>query len=169
MLPAIADYFGTSIDNLLGTDSIQKETDLENYRRQYSDLIFSPDKQLDLAEKYHKKYPGSIDIMQNLVYLLANQDGKTKEVCKRIETLCNRILSDTSDSKQKQEALFTLCMMAEEPNANKYLLQCPSVTTTFFRKSQQEKMHFYAITQAPPKPNFRYTVIFSLEMNRDCI
>ncbi len=126
MLPAIADYFDTSVDDLLGTDSIKKEADLESYRREYSALIHSPDKRLALVEKYHKKYPGNTEIMLHLVYLLVNEANKTQEECRRIENLCNRILSDTSDPKQKQEALFTLCMVAEEPNANKYLAKCPS-------------------------------------------
>ena len=127
MLPAIADFFNTSVDEMLGTDAIRKNKDLQMYQEQYAALIFSPEKRLDLTEQYYKKYPGNCEIHSNLVYLLCECGiDKTKKEKKRIENLCNRILSESSNEVDKEKALVTLCMIAEEDDVWTYLNSCPT-------------------------------------------
>ncbi|MBQ8399107.1 MAG: helix-turn-helix transcriptional regulator [Clostridia bacterium] len=127
MLPAIADYFNTSVDEMLGTDTIRKNKDLQVYQERFAALIFSPEKRLNLTEQYYKKYPGNCEILSNLVYLLCECGfDKTKEEKKRIENLCNRILSESSNAVDKEKALVTLCVIAEKEDVLNYLNLCPT-------------------------------------------
>ena len=110
MLPAIADFFRTTVDDMLGIDTIHKEAELEEYRRQFSKLFFNPQKRLELTEAYHRKYPSNTDITSQLIYMLIeNELYKSPEEKKRIENLCNDILSASNDTRAKEEALITLC------------------------------------------------------------
>lgn len=127
MLPAIADFFRTTVDDMLGIDTIHKEAELEEYRKQFSQLIFNPQKRLELTEAYHRKYPSNTDITSQLIYMLIeNELYKSPEEKKRIENLCNDILSASNDTRAKEEALITLCSVMDETTSEKYFPLCPS-------------------------------------------
>ena len=56
LLPAIANFFEITVDELIGNDEISAKEDVQkNYFNVHGKL--SPDENLALALKYHRKYP----------------------------------------------------------------------------------------------------------------
>ena len=67
LLPSIANFFEVTVDELIGNDEISAKEDIQN---NFFDVVnsLSPDEQLKLALKYHKKYPRNWHIATSLMH-----------------------------------------------------------------------------------------------------
>ena len=59
LLPGIANFFGVTIDELMGNDEIGRQEDLKNCYERYTQLE-TPEERYDLAMEYRRKYPDQI-------------------------------------------------------------------------------------------------------------
>ncbi len=95
LLPAIANYFGVSIDKLLSNDADSKESALQRFYEKINALPFGTLEQMQFAEEYYHTYPDNDriafilqDIMKN--YLLINKD-KTSDYLPTMKKLYHRL------------------------------------------------------------------------------
>ena len=57
MIPAIANYFGVTIDTILLNDSRSKEKDLKEFEEKYYTLSWKIPEQIEFTREYCRKYP----------------------------------------------------------------------------------------------------------------
>ena len=65
MLPAIASFFGTSVDNLLGINKIEQERKIQHYCNEYSRLWseHKPEDVTALMKQAVCEFPGNFDLL----------------------------------------------------------------------------------------------------------
>lgn len=72
MLPTIASFFGVTVDSLLGTDMIEKEKRINEYRENYSRLISKgkTSQARDMLKTAISEFPGNYDLLSKYLNAL---------------------------------------------------------------------------------------------------
>jgi len=114
LLPTIANFFEVTVDELIGNDEINAKEDVQkNFFNVINSL--SLDEQLDLALKYHKKYPRNWHIATSLMHRITRYHGNMEdEYRKRLVDIGERILKDCTDSTMRRSAVTAMCMVCDE-------------------------------------------------------
>jgi len=72
LLPSIANYFGITVDELLGTDKQSAEDEIALFTIRYNKLHGKPEDQLEFALETFRKYPNEFEAARcaahNIVY-----------------------------------------------------------------------------------------------------
>ena len=69
MLPRVANFFGITVDELIGNDEVAREDDIEDFRNRYWNIGSAKAgcaEKIALAKEYYRKYPQNYDIMWHL-------------------------------------------------------------------------------------------------------
>lgn len=114
LLPAIANYFEVTVDELIGNDEISAKEDVQ---KNYFNVIqnCSPDDKLELALKYHKKYPRDWHIATSLMHEITRRHrDKLEEYKPLLNEIAERILKDCTDSISRRNAVKSMCMICDE-------------------------------------------------------
>ena len=114
LLPAIANFFEVTVDELIGNDEISAKEDVQ---KNFFEVInsLSLDDQLDLALKYHKKYPRNWHIATSLMHRITRYQGNREvEYRKLLVDIGERILKDCTDSTMRKSAVTAMCMVCDE-------------------------------------------------------
>jgi len=114
LLSTIANFFEVTVDELIGNDEINAKEDVQkNFFNVINSL--SLDEQLDLALKYHKKYPRNWHIATSLMHRITRYHGNMEdEYRKRLVDIGERILKDCTDSTMRRSAVTAMCMVCDE-------------------------------------------------------
>ncbi len=100
MLPTIASFFGVTVDSLLGTDMIEKEKKINEYRKEYSRLWNEGriDKARDMLKTAICEFPGNYDLLAKylnaLIYAQYDDDyllsikAEVQRVYDTVQTYC---------------------------------------------------------------------------------
>ena len=109
LLPAMADYFRVSIEQLLGADEGRRKERLEEILAEYQKAIFAGKIEdcIRIARAGLKEFPNSYELMDKLMYALfaagddAVPNGKENDTKNRDEiiSLAERILDGCTDDK----------------------------------------------------------------------
>ena len=121
LLPSIANFFGITVDELIGNDEISAKEDIQkNYFFRLHDRPV--DERLELSLKYHKKYPRDWHIATSLMHQITryNRD-KIDEYKPMLTEICERILKECSDTTSRQNAVKSMCMICDEEDIGKWL------------------------------------------------
>ncbi|MBQ2254739.1 MAG: helix-turn-helix transcriptional regulator [Clostridia bacterium] len=115
LLPAIALYFGVTVDTLLDVDKARVEEKIAacleeslRYRNQGEN-----EKNLALWEKAYKEFPTDCRVMKELMEAI-NREAQypcPKEKAQRIISLGERILETSTDNSLREDAVFFLCQL----------------------------------------------------------
>jgi len=134
LLPAIANFFEVTIDELIGNDEISAKEDIQkNFFGVVNTL--SPDDQLNLALKYHKKYPRNWHVATSLMHRIARYRGNNEnEYKKTLSDICERILKDCTDSTMRRSAVEAMCMICDEQEIGEWL----NKDTVFYYEGRHE-------------------------------
>ena len=120
LLPAIANFFEVTVDELMGNDEISAREDIDkNFFQCYHAL--SPDEQLELALKYHKKYPRNWHIATALLHTIAHHHRNKEGYRKLCSELCERILKECTDAVSRKRAVEAMCIMCREDEVGEWL------------------------------------------------
>lgn len=121
LLPSIANYFEVTVDELIGNDEISAKEDVQkNYFNVVHNL--SPDEQLTLALKYHKKYPRNWHIATSLMHTIIRCHKEHEEDYEKLlNDICERILKDCTDSVMRKSAVEVMCMICDEEKIGEWL------------------------------------------------
>ncbi len=121
LLPSIANYFGITIDELIGNDELSAKRDIEENFFGVLHLI-TDDERLELALKYHKKYPRDWHIATVLMHeITRNHRDKLDEYRQYLYTLCERLLEECHDSVLRNDAVRSVCMICDEKEIDGWL------------------------------------------------
>ncbi len=120
LLPALADFFGISIDELLGYRLSEREAALERIKEEMSRLSENGtiDERIAFARKAYSRYPSNNDIKGNLAVCLYHQWEETHNntLITEIESLCYSIIESTNDPDTQYKNIFTLISLYGETN-----------------------------------------------------
>lgn len=119
LVPAIANFFGVSADELLGITTPEQTEELKQYENRYFELNRKGKvlAKIDLCREVLKKYPRNYQWMLNLAYGLVSycatseQNNYSKEHNFKEEaiSICEKILADCTDEGHRQSAIQILC------------------------------------------------------------
>ena len=134
LLPTIANFFEVTVDELIGNDEINAKEDVQkNFFNVINSL--SLDEQLDLALKYHKKYPRNWHIATSLMHIITRYQGNREvEYRKLLVDIGERILKDCTDSTMRKSAVTAMCMVCDEEEIGALLNR----DTTFWYEGRHE-------------------------------
>ena len=103
LLPAIADYFHVTIDELMGMESYKDEREIEKVFEQCmeNDRKGQVHKSVKLLKDTAKKYPTNFTILMHLVKELnfeyASDSSKEHENCEMVIDIASRVLNECAD------------------------------------------------------------------------
>ena len=103
LLPAIADYFHVTIDELMGMESYKDEREIEEVFEQCmeNDRKGQVHKSVKLLKDTAKKYPTNFTILMHLVKELnfeyASDSSKEHENCEMVIDIASRVLNECAD------------------------------------------------------------------------
>ena len=121
LLPAIANYFEITVDELIGNDEISAKEDIQNH---YFNVIGSldHDEHLELSLRYNKKYPRNWRIATTLMHEISHYHRDKLDTYKTfLYDLCERLLKACTDSVLRRNAIRSICMICEEDEINDWL------------------------------------------------
>ena len=134
LLPSIANYFGVTVDELIGNDEISAREDVQ---KNYFDVVqkLTREERLALALKYNKKYPRNWHIAASLMNEISRHHrDKLGEYREMLYALCERLLKECTDSVIRRNAVASICLICEEDKVNFWL----SKDTAFWHEKRYE-------------------------------
>lgn len=113
LLPAIANYFGITVDELIGNDKISVEEDIAAFPRKY--YAVKGEERLNLGLTYYRKYPNNFMIMDMLAGEIT-YDGfyKTSVYRKLLGEMCERIIRECTDVQIRSNAIIYMCEVTDD-------------------------------------------------------
>ncbi len=138
LLPAIALYFGVTVDELLSVDRARIDEKIKAYQDESHRLKNAGENEKNLAlwESAYAEFPNDCRVLFGLM-LAINRGGTypcPKEDAERIIMLGERILAESKDNRLREETVQALCYVYEsigdQENALKYADMGGSMFTT---------------------------------------
>ena len=109
LLPGLANYFGVSVDKLIGMDEISNANKLNEIHGK-ANVLYGARKYreaIELLETALKTFPNDAGLMNCLAFSLALEEG----VSGRAIQLCERAIAEASDDKLRATAIAGLCFL----------------------------------------------------------
>ena len=75
-LPAIANYFGVTIDELLSNDEDGRKKALEECRKKINDIPYASEEQIEIVLDYHRRYPDDLRYTRMLCFNISDHITK---------------------------------------------------------------------------------------------
>ena len=124
LLPAIANYFGVSIDRLLSNDITSKEEDRKRFYDTVNTFQRGSLEQMQFVEGYCVKYPDNdryAFILQDIItnYILQNEDKKALYM-PRVVALFERL----NETCYREDTLRNIISICEEEDLEQWLELC---------------------------------------------
>ena len=118
LLPALADFFSVSTDELLGYKLSEREEELANIKKELRRLaeVGTHQEKLSFARDAFVKFPNDYKIKVYLAACLSDEWNNTheKSLIHESETLCLSVIDDCHDEDIRYEAIFTLSSIYSE-------------------------------------------------------
>ena len=118
LLPALADFFSVSTDELLGYKLSEREEELANIKKELRRLaeVGTHQEKLSFARDAFVKFPNDYKIKVYLAACLSDEWNNTheKSLIRESETLCLSVIDDCHDEDIRYEAIFTLSSIYTE-------------------------------------------------------
>ncbi len=112
LLPALADFFSVSTDELLGYKRSQREEEIANIKKEISRLAEDGtiEERVAFARSAIARYPADFEIKENLAVCLYHLwcDTKNNDLIKEIENLCLSVVADCRDEDIRYDAINVL-------------------------------------------------------------
>lgn len=112
LLPRIANFFGITVDELIGNDEVNRKEDIESFRKRFWNM--GSTKQafvecLELAKEYYVKYPGEYEIMHDLGYAIVNNMQTIAENKELLKEIHEKIMSGCTDEQYRRDSIHNMC------------------------------------------------------------
>lgn len=118
LLPALADFFSVSTDELLGYKLSEREEEIAKIKKEMSRLaeVGTIEERLSLARNAVSLYPSDFEFKENLVnclYHLWHYTWNT-DLVKEIENLCSDVIEDCKDENIRYDAIIILISIYDD-------------------------------------------------------
>lgn len=136
LLPVIANYFGITVDELIGSDKAAIEADMKRY---YEGLNENGRANLEHCLAYHRKYPNNYAIMNDLCIMIMNtRSHKKPEYMEMLRRLCERIIAECTESHIRESAIWHMCDAAEGEEFEKWAKMLPvNYCNTYYERLER--------------------------------
>ncbi len=133
-LPVIANYFGVTIDTLLGNDRAD-EVVFEEYKGKYYEPTKSDDFEgkINVALEYYRKYPKSSridDYASNIVYMINevlkknNSRENREKYVPLLKEICERNISKSTNRFVRRDSIRAMCSNCDDEDFDKWYDMC---------------------------------------------
>ena len=124
LLPAIANFFEITVDELIGNDKISMEEDLKNFRRNFHSL--KGEEALKFGLAYHRKYPNDYDIMSCLCSCIVRYESyRSPESMKLLRDLSERIIGECTDAETREDTIYRMCEATDGEEFERWVSMLP--------------------------------------------
>ena len=128
MLPVLANYFGVTVDALIGNDVTSREEQIQFYINEYDCLRLNHkrDEAVELAEKAYREYPydwGIIDIY--LRSLTRGYSEIPKDKMPELRSLCKMVVDKCPDAKIQMHAIYSMLFAEDDDNVEEWFARVP--------------------------------------------
>ncbi len=124
LLPAIANYFSITVDELIGNDKITMEEDIASFPAKY--FAVKEEERLNLALEYYRKYPNNFTIMDHLTAVLAYGGFcKSSVYMKLLREVCERIIAECTDAMIRENAICCMCRVTDGEEFERWCAMLP--------------------------------------------
>jgi len=127
MLPAIANYFEISIDELLGNDESAKEEDIRYFTRMIREELPNDDMEtrVKLGKEYIAKYPKNFDVLHEMCFIIFCCEGKLREEnIPLLKVLCEKIIEECTVQTYRESAVKYMCILGDDMDWEKWSRLC---------------------------------------------
>jgi len=118
LLPALADFFSVSTDELLGYKLSEREEEIANIKKEMSRLaeVGTIEERLSLARNAVSLYPSDFEFKENLAVCLYHlwHDTQNTDLVKEIENLCSAVVTDCKDEDIRYNAINILISVYDD-------------------------------------------------------
>jgi len=121
LLPRIANFFGITVDELIGNDEVSKQEDIESFKKRYE--RDSP-KGLALAKEYYARYPNDFDIMELLIFAIYYNRDTREENYPLLKEVCERIVNECTWEYVRMNAISFMCSACPDEEWDKWRQMC---------------------------------------------
>ena len=133
ILPALADFFAVSTDELLGYKLSEREKDLVNIKKEMDKLseVGTIEERLAFARNANYKYPADYEIKENLAVCLYHlwQDTHNTDLLKEIENLCSSVIAECTDEDTRYDAINLLILIYGETKQCERAIEAANMLT----------------------------------------
>ena len=132
LLPAIANYFNVTADELLGVDIMNKQEKIEKIQEQLRENFSKGliDNNIEILRNAVNEFPNDYDLLGNLAFYLGKRDDTIKEAI----SINERILADCTDDQIRygvmQKLAYDYHSIGEKEKAIKVANMLPSTPLT---------------------------------------
>ena len=118
LLPALADFFSVSTDELLGYKLSEREQELANIKKEMERLaeVGSVEERIDYARNAFAHYPNDYEIRDHLAVCLyfGWEETHDEALFKEIESLLGSVANECNDENTRYDAINTLITLYGE-------------------------------------------------------
>lgn len=117
LLPRIANFFGITVDELIGNDEVTREEDIKSFTDRYWKLTDSREgyaKRMELAKEYYRKYPLEYEIMHCLGYAIVNNMAQIEENLPLLREIHEKIMSGCTDENYRRDSIHRMCYVCTD-------------------------------------------------------
>ena len=125
MLPAIANYFGTTVDGLLSNDTRSKEKDMEIFNETLDKLSDETTECIDFIKEYCRKYPENDEYAYHLVCAIQRYAGGNEKKTEKYMPLLMRYVPRLLETKFRNYTVQIMTTLCDEKELDKWLAMTP--------------------------------------------
>jgi len=112
LLPRIANFFGITVDELIGNDEVNRREDINSFSDKYWHLTDSKQgfaDRLSLAKKYYQKYPGDYEIMHALGYAIVHNMDSITDNAELMKEIHEKIMAGCTNEGYRRDSIHYMC------------------------------------------------------------
>jgi len=139
LLPALADFFYVSTDELLGYKQSEREEELANVKEEIERLseVGTIEERLSFARNAYSRYPADYKIKENLAVCLYNtwDKNQTSDIFREIENLCASIIAECRDEDIRYTTInLLITIYGESEQCEKAMMAVNMLTPMKYRR-----------------------------------
>lgn len=133
LLPALADFFSVSTDELLGYRRSEREEELAKIKKEMDRLaeVGTVEEQLAFARNAFSRYPFDYEVKENLAVCLyfVWDETRDQKLFDEIETLCSSVVAECRDEDTRYNAINLLVILYGQTQQCKKATQAVNMLT----------------------------------------
>ena len=125
LLPSIANFFGITVDELIGNDEVSVKSDIESFFEKYGKVNYK--ERLSLAKAYHKKYPQNFEIMEVLGGSIVEIKEYWEKEYPLLKHICEKIMEECTNEWIRQSAIYYMNIVCPDDEFENWKYRSPRI------------------------------------------